>query len=301
MPKCKKSRHVKLILFYFKPLDSSETRAQGRLATGVYKRPLWEEKGLLKTVPENFIERDWTGKTSLKTSLVCRTKKSGENTELEPEFPFEQNTSQLIVKRSLKKVKSDSSYAEDLSWNPDGSLTVPLKVIGKAKELSKPTDMSLQDCKQVEKAKDDSQEPSTKGMDPSLKGPQDKLLVPKKPDVKDYLMSSVYPPVIPNTDHLTTLSCLPSDDPYHKAEPKDLVEPSHGTSEDSAYSKLLKDLFIVNNTTSNSSHGCQNVENVLSFAEKLPPTIKDLKKPQPMRGDVAKLKSVIGEKVPYFL
>ena len=291
------------MLFYFKPLASSETRAQGRLATGVYKRPLWEEKGLLKRVPENFIGRDWTGKTSLKTSLVCRTNKSRENTEPEPEFLFEQQTSQLIVERSSKKVKSDSSYAEDgLSWNPNCSLTVPLKVFGKAKELSKPTDMSFQDCQQVEKAKDDSQEPSTKGMDPSLKGPQDKLLVPKKPeDIKDYLMSSVYPSVIPNTNHLKTLSCLPSDDPYYKAEPKDLVESSYGTLEDSADSKLLKDPFIVNNTTSNSSHECQNVENVLSFAEKLPPTIKDLKKPQPMRGDVAKLKSVIGEKVPYFL
>ena len=272
------------MFFYFKPLASSETRAQGRLATGVYKRPVREEIGLLKRV----------GKTSVKTSLVYRTNKSRENTEPEPEF--------LLVKRSLKKVKSDSSYAKDLSWNPNCSLAVPLKAIGKAKELSKPTDMSLQDCKQVEKAKDDSQEPSTKGMDPSLKGPQDKLLVPKKPeDIKDYLMSSVYPPVIPNTNHLKTLSCLSSDDPYYKAEPKDLVEPSYGTLEDSAYSKLLKDPFIVDNTTSNSSHECQNVENVLSFAEKHPPTIKDLKKPRPMRGDVAKLKSVIGEKVPYFL
>lgn len=286
------------MLFYFKPLAFSETRAQGRLATGVYKRPLWEEKGLLKRVPENFIGRDWTGKTSLKTSLVCRTNKSRENTEPEPEFLFEQQTSQLIVKRSSKKVKSGSSYAEDgLSWNPN----CRLKVFGKAKELSKPTDMSLQDCKQVEKAKDDSQEPSTKELDPSLKGPH-KLLVPKKPeDIKDFLMSSVYPPVIPNTNHLKTLSCLPSDDPYYKAEPKDLVEPSYGTLEDSAYNKLLKDPFIVDNTTSNSSHECQNVENVLSFAEKLPPTIKDLKKSQPMRGDVAKLKSVIGEKVLYFL
>ena len=165
---------------------------------------------------------------------------------------------------------------------------MPLKVIEKAKELSKPTDMSLQDCKEVEKAKDDSQEPSTKGMDPTLK-----LRVPKQPeDMKDYLMSSVYPPVI-----VITLSSAHADNPYHKAEPKHLDESSYGTLKDNAYSKRLKDPLVVDSKKSESS---ENVENILSFAERLPPTMKDLKKPQPMRGDVPELKSVIGEKVPYF-
>ena len=199
----------------------------------------------------------------------------------------------MICKRSLKKVKSHSSYAEDLSWNPNGTLTVPLKVIEKAKELSKPTDMPLQDCKQVEKAKYDSQEPSTKGMDPTLK-----LRVPKQPeDIKDYLMSSFYPPVILNTNHQKTLSCAHADNPYHNDKPKHLVESSYGTLKDNAYSKRLKDPLVVDNKKSESS---ENVENILSFAERLPPTMKDLKKPQPMRGDVPELKSVIGEKVPYF-
>lgn len=293
MTKCKKSRHVELTLFSFKPLASLGIRAQGRLASGVYKRPLWEEKGLVKRVPENFIGRNWTGKTSLKTSLAWRTNKSRENTEPEPEFLFKEQTSQLIYKRSLKKVKSHSSYAEDLSWNPNCSLTVPLKVIEKAKELSKPTAMSLQDCKQVEKAKDDSQEPSTKGMDPTLK-----LRVPKQSeDIKECLMSSVYPPVILNTNHQKTLSCAHADNPYHNDKPKHLVESSYGTLKDNAYSKRLKDPLVVDNKNSESS---ENVENILSFAERLPPTIKDLKKPQLMRGDVAEFKSVIGEKVPYF-
>ena len=48
------------------------------------------------------------------------------------------------------------------------------------------------------------------------------------------------------------------------------------------------------------SESSQNMENLLSFAEKLPPTMKDRKKPQLMREDVAELKTVIGEKVPYF-
>ena len=193
----------------------------------------------------------------------------------------------------MKKVKSHSSYAEDLSWNLKCSVTLPLKVIEKAKELSKPTDMSLQDCKEVEKAKDHSQEPSTKRMDPSLK-----LRVPKQPeDMKDYLMSSVYPPVI-NTNHPKTLSCVHADNPYHKTEPKHLVESSYGTLKDNAYSKRLKEPLVVDSKKSESS---ENVENILSFAERLPPTIKDLKKHQPMKGDVTELKSVIGEKVPYFL
>ena len=55
--------------------------------------------------------------------------------------------------------------------------------------------------------------------------------------------------------------------------------------------------MVVDNKKSESS---QNMENLLSFAEKLPPTMKDRKKPQLMRGDVAELKTVIGEKVPYF-
>ena len=292
MPKCKKSRHVELTLFSFKPLASSGIRAQGRLATGVYKRPLCEEKGLVKRVPENFILRNWTGKTSLKTSLAWRTNKSRENTEPEPEFLFEEQTSQLICKRSLKKVKSHSSYAEDLSWNPNGSLTVPLKVIEKAKELSKPTDKPLQDCKQVEKAKYDSQEPSTKGMDPTLK-----LRVPKQPeDGKDCLIS-FYQRLIHLIIHQKTLSCAHADNPYHNDKPKHLVESSYGTLKDNAYSKRLKDPLVVDNKKSESS---ENVENILSFAERLPPTMKDLKKPQPMRGDVPELKSVIGEKVPYF-
>ena len=279
-------------MFSFKPLASSGIRAQGRLATGVYKRPLCEEKGLVKRVPENFILRNWTGKTSLKTSLAWRTNKSRENTEPEPEFLFEEQTSQLICKRSLKKVKSHSSYAEDLSWNPNGSLTVPLKVIEKAKELSKPTDKPLQDCKQVEKAKYDSQEPSTKGMDPTLK-----LRVPKQPeDGKDCLIS-FYQQLIHLIIHQKTLSCAHADNPYHNDKPKHLVESSYGTLKDNAYSKRLKDPLVVDNKKSESS---ENVENILSFAERLPPTMKDLKKPQPMRGDVPELKSVIGEKVPYF-
>ena len=281
------------MLFYFKPSASSEILAQGSLqkTPEVYKRPLWKEKGHVKRIPGNFIGQDWTGKTSLKTSLVWKTSKNSEHSEPEPEFLFEQQPSQLIVNRSLKKINSNSSYAVDLSWIPNCNFTVPLEVIEKTKELSKPTEMSPQYCKQVEKAKADSQEPSTKGIDPSLKDPQDKLRVPKQPeDIKDYLTSSVYPPVILNTNHQKTLSCAHAANRYHEAEPKYLVESSYSTSKDIAYSKLLEDPFVVSNKTSDSSDECQNVENVLLFAEKSPPTIKDLKKPLPMRGEV-----------PYFL
>ena len=285
------------MLFYVKSLAPSEILVQGRRATEVYERPLCAVgKGHVKRVPYTFIGQVWTRKTSLKPSLVWRRNKNSEHTEPEPEFLFEQQ----IVKRSLKKIKSDSSYAEDVSWNPNCSLTVSFKVIEKAKELSKLTEMSPQDSKQVEQAKADSQEPSTTGIDPSLKDPQDKVrLLKQSEDIKDPLMSSVYPPDILNTTHQKT--CAHADNPYHKAEPKHLVEPSYGTLEDSAYSKRLKDPFVVDNTTSNSSHECQNVENILSFVEKLPPTIKDVNKPLLVTEDLAELKSCIGEKVPYFL
>lgn len=189
----------------------------------------------------------------------------------------------------MKKVKSHSCYAEDLSWKLNCSVTVPLKVIEKAKELSKPTDMSLQDCKQVEKAKDDSQEPSTKGMDTFLK-----LRVQKQlEDIKDYCNS-----IFVSTNRLKTLWCAHAVNPYHNDKPKHLVESSYGTLKDNVHIKRLKYPLVVDNKKSESS---ENVENILSFAERLPSTMKDLKKPQPMRGDVPELKSVIGEKVPYFL
>lgn len=286
------------MLFYVKSLAPSEIFAQGRRATEVYERPLCAvEKGHVKGVPDTFIGQVWTGKTSLKPSLVWRRNKNREHTEPEPEFLFEQQASQLIFNRSVKKIKSGSSYAEDVSWNPNCSLTVRFKLIEEAKKLSKLTEMSPQDSKQVEQAKADSQEPSTTGTDPSLKDPQNKVrLLKQSEDLKDPLM---YPPVILNTSHQKT--CAHSDNPCHKAEPKHLVKPSYGTLEDSACSKLLKDPFVVDNTTSNSSHECQNVENILSVVEKLPPTIKDLNKPLLVIGDLAELKSCIGEKVPYFL
>lgn len=158
---------------------------------------------------------------------------------------------------------------------------------------------NFEDCKQIEENKADSQEPSTKGIDPSLKHPQDEVRVPRQPeDIKGYLISSVYPPVIVNTHHQKTCSCVLADNPYHYAKPRDLVESSYGTLKDNVYSYRLKDPFVVDNKTSESS---QNVENIHFFAEKLPPTIEDLKEHQPTRGDVAELKSVIGEEVPYFL
>ena len=157
----------------------------------------------------------------------------------------------------------------------------------------------FEDCKQIEENKADSQEPSTNGIDPSLKHPQDEVRVPRQPeDIKGYLISSVYPPVIVNTNHQKTRSFALADNPYRYAKLRDLVESSYGTLKDNFYSYRLKDPFVVDNKTSESS---QNVENIHFFAEKLPPTIEDLKEHQPTRGDVAELKSVIGEEVPYFL
>ena len=112
--------------------------------------------------------------------------------------------------------------------------------------------------------------------------------------IQDYLISLSYPPY----DHQKTCSCVLADNPYHYAKPRDLVELSFGTLKDNVFSYRLKDPFVVDNKTSESS---QNVENIHFFAEKLPPTIEDLKEHQPTRGDVAELKSVIGEEVPYFL
>ena len=217
------------------------------------------------------------------------------------------NESTVSVKENLNKDRMSNKPVISLSdhilpfegkWNFT-RLQVVLKLREKLSRLVLEEHCNFEDCKQIEENKADSQEPSTKRIDPSLKHPQDELRVPRQPeDIKDYLISSVYPPVIVNTNHQKTRSCALADNPYNYAKPRDLVESSYGTLKDNVYSYRLKDPFVVDNKASESS---QNVENILSFAEELPPTIEDLKKHQPTRGDVAELKSVIGEEVPYFL
>lgn len=217
------------------------------------------------------------------------------------------NESTVSVKENLNKDRMSSKPVKSLSdhilpFEGKGDFSRLQVVIKRREKLSRHVlekHCNFEDCKQIEENKADSQEPSTKGIDPSLKHPQDEVRVPRQPeDIKGYLISSVYPPVIVNTNHQKTRSCALADNPYHYAKPRDLVESSYGTLKDNVYSYRLKDPFVVDNKTSESS---QNVENIHFFAEKLPPTIEDLKEHQPTRGDVAELKSVMGEEVPYFL
>ena len=101
----------------------------------------------------------------------------------------------------------------------------------------------------------------------------------------DFWMSSVYSLVSPNTNRQETLSpemlppvflvCTHADKPYRTdVNPGDLASEIYGSLKDKVYGKLLKGLFVVDNTKSGRGDECQGViklrEKVLSFAKKLP-------------------------------
>ena len=104
-------------------------------------------------------------------------------------------------------------------------------------------------------------------------------------DCLNFWMSSVYSLVSPNTDRQETLSpemlppvflvCTHADKPYRTdVNPGDLASGIYGSLKDKVYGKLLKGLFVVDNTKSGSGDECQGViklrGKVLSFAKKLP-------------------------------
>ena len=104
-------------------------------------------------------------------------------------------------------------------------------------------------------------------------------------DCLNFWMSSVYFLVSPNTDRQETLSpemlppvflvCTHADKPYRTdVNPGDLASEIYGSLKDKVYGKLLKGLFVVDNTKSGSGDECQGViklrGKVLSFAKKLP-------------------------------
>ena len=104
-------------------------------------------------------------------------------------------------------------------------------------------------------------------------------------DCLNFWMSSVYSLVSPNTIRHEILSpetlppvflvCTHADKPYRTdVTPGDLASEIYGSLKDKVYGKLLKGLFVVDNTKSGSGDECRGVmklrEKVLSFAKKLP-------------------------------
>ena len=103
-------------------------------------------------------------------------------------------------------------------------------------------------------------------------------------DYLDFWMSSVYSLINPDIgDQETLLSkvsppvflvCTHADKPYCSASPKDLAREIFVSLKGKVYGKLLKDLFVVDNTKSGSDHECEEVKNlreaVLSVAKELP-------------------------------
>ena len=89
------------------------------------------------------------------------------------------------------------------------------------------------------------------------------------PDIVDQetLLPKMSPPVF--------LVCTHADTPYcRRASPEDLAREIYGSLKDKSYGKLLKGLFVVDNTKSGSDYECQDVKNlrerVLSVAKNLP-------------------------------
>ena len=104
-------------------------------------------------------------------------------------------------------------------------------------------------------------------------------------DCLNFWMSSVYSLVSPNTIRHEILSpetlppvflvCTHADKPYRTdVTPGDLASEIYGSLKDKVYGKLLKGLFVVDNTKSGSGDECRGViklrEKVLSFAKKHP-------------------------------
>ena len=104
-------------------------------------------------------------------------------------------------------------------------------------------------------------------------------------DCLNFWMSSVYSLVSPNTKRQETLSpemlppvflvCTYADNPYRTdVNPGRLASEIYGSLKDKVYGKLLKGLFVVDNTKSGSGDECRGViklrEKVLFFAKQLP-------------------------------
>ena len=104
-------------------------------------------------------------------------------------------------------------------------------------------------------------------------------------DCLNFWMSSVYSLVSPNAIRHETLSpetlppvflvCTHADKPYRTdVNPGDLASEIYGSLKDKVYGKLLKGLFVVDNTKSGNGDECQGViklrQKVLSFAKMLP-------------------------------
>ena len=134
-----------------------------------------------------------------------------------------------------------------------------------------------------------SHDPNQKANAPTKKGmsgkKEDTYCSKTNLDCLNFWMSSVYSLVCPNTIRQETLApemlppvflvCTHADKPYRTdVNPGDLASGIYGSLKDKVYGKLLKGLFVVDNTKSGSGDECQGViklrGKVLSFAKKLP-------------------------------
>ena len=134
-----------------------------------------------------------------------------------------------------------------------------------------------------------SHDPNQKANAPTKKGmsgkKEDTCCSKTNLDYLNFWMSSVYSLVCPNTIRQETLApemlppvflvCTHADKPYRTdVNPGDLASGIYGSLKDKVYGKLLKGLFVVDNTKSGSGDECQGViklrGKVLSFAKKLP-------------------------------
>ena len=152
------------MIFYFTPSVPLDIQARGPVATEVYNRELKEGQGYARRVPIMIIGQARTGKTSLKKSLkgelfnpnegstegietdpsyfqvttdIWRTGRNSEDTETEPEFLFDRQLAQKLLK-SLKE--------KERLGNPSTSGTKPsvkdFPVVEPSEANSPPTERS---------------------------------------------------------------------------------------------------------------------------------------------------------------
>ena len=250
-----------------------------------------------------------TGKTSLKRSLkgelfnpnegstegietdpsyfnvspdVWRTGKNSKDTESEPTFSFEHQVDQLIVESLLKK-ETNTPNAEDYSRSPSNSGTggqsvyydtYPIFLTHRA--------IYILTCNLSRDSSQKDNAPTKKSMSGKI---EDTCCSKTNLDYLDFWMSSVYSLFSSNTNHQETLLpemlppvflvCTRAVKPYRTdVDPRGLASEIYGSLKDKVYGKLLKGLFVVDNSKSGSGDECPGViklrEKVLSFAKKLP-------------------------------
>ena len=182
-----------------------------------------------------------------------------------------------LVQRLLEQNNEDEDDIYSIVWDFGGQSvyyeTHPIFLTGKA--------IYILTC-------DLSRDPFEKANPPTKKGMYENIIDTwcdkRNVDYLDFWMSSVYSLVNHHTENQETLLseklppvflvCTHADKPYRSGNPEDLALKIYSSLKREIYGRLLKGLFVIDNTKAGSEEECRDViklrEKVLSVAKNLP-------------------------------